>query len=347
MENKIQNLKELSLEELEKVLLSYGEQKYRAKQIYEWVWKKHVNSFDEMTNIPNQTRELCKDKFSITSIEIGNTQISKDKTAKFAFKLFDNETVEGVLIPSKDRTTACVSTQVGCPLGCKFCASGKIKFKRNLTSIEIVDQVIFINRYSIEKFNRKLSNIVIMGMGEPLLNIDNTLQAIKLITSENTLGFSPQRITLSTSGLTNEIRKLADMKVKFNVAISLHSTSNNIRNQLMPVNKSNPLSELISTLKYFHAMTNSRVTFEYLMLNGVNDRLVDAKELADFCKNFPCKINIIEYNEIDNSLYKKSTEENISQFVQFLESKNLIVNVRKSRGRDIDAACGQLANKTG
>ncbi|MFC2137051.1 23S rRNA (adenine(2503)-C(2))-methyltransferase RlmN [Bacteroidota bacterium] len=345
-ENIKTNIKDISLKILEEFILSVNEKRFRSKQIYNWIWKNKVSSFNEMNNIPNSLKNKLENHFSIQNIEIKNTQVSIDKTAKFAFNLIDNEIVEGVLIPSLNRTTACISTQVGCPLACKFCASGQIKFKRNLLPSEIIDQVILINDYSLKEYKRKLSNIVVMGMGEPLLNLDNLIKAIEIVTDENALGFSPQRITVSTSGLVKEIRKMTEQTPKFNLAISLHTANNLKRTNLMPVNKSNPLPELINALKYYHSKTNARITFEYLMLNNVNDSIQDAKELAEFCKNFPSKVNIIEYNEIQHEEYQKSSVEKTQEFVNYLESKNLVVNVRRSRGKEIDAACGQLANKT-
>jgi len=343
-DNKTKNIKDITYNELERFILTIDEKKFRAKQIYNWIWKNNVSSFYEMDNIPNSLKNKLISHFTLNSIGIQSIQTSKDKTAKFAFILSNNKHIEGVLIPTAKRTTACISTQIGCPLRCKFCATGTIKFERNLTPAEIIDQVIIINNYSQKEYNRKLSNIVIMGMGEPLLNFDNLLQAIDIIIDKNALGFSPQRITVSTSGLTKEIKELANKNPKFNLAISLHSANNIKRSNLMPVNQSNPLPELISALKFYHSKTRARITFEYLMLNKVNDNLQDAKELAEFCKNFPSKINIIEYNEIQNSEYNKSSIEKTQEFVNYLESKNLIVNIRKSRGKDIDAACGQLAN---
>ena len=343
--NKISNIKDISLSELEAFVLSVDEKKFRAKQIYNWIWKNHVSSFNEMKNIPNSFKSKLERQFSIYKIILKDIQESDDNTVKFVFKLIDNKYIESVLIPSAKRTTACISSQVGCPLGCKFCATGFMKYERNLTPAEIIDQVVILNDYSQKEFRHKLSNIVIMGMGEPLLNLNNLLNAIDVIVDNDALGFSPQRITVSTSGLVKEIKKLADIKPKFNLAISLHTANNLKRTNLMPVNKSNPLPELINALKYYHSKTNARITFEYLMLNNVNDSLQDAKELAEFCKNFPSKINIIEYNEIQDSEYQKSGIEKTQEFVNYMESKNLVVNVRRSRGKDIDAACGQLANK--
>ncbi len=337
------NINRLTLNELKKYFIQIDEKPFRAKQVYEWLWKKNAISFKQMTNISIKTRAKLNEQFYLDKINIFHTTESKDKTLKIAFKLHDNEIIEGVLIPSGSRTTACISTQVGCPLNCTFCATGQMKYKRNLYHNEIVDQIIELNKFSLEKFNRTLSNIVIMGMGEPLLNYENVKNAITIITSTNGLGFSPQRITLSTIGMVKEIYQLADDQVRYNLAISLHSADNIKRSAIMPVNKSNPLDELARALKYFHLKTNCRITFEYLLLKDFNDTIKDAKKLADYCKIVPCKINIIEYNPIAGNRFQKALPENTRTFIEFLESKNLIVNLRKSKGKDIDAACGQLA----
>lgn len=341
----MKNIRDISLKELEDFLESNSEKKFRAKQIFEWIWKKNISSFDNISNISKELRKTLQDNFELKSVEISGVQKSSDKTEKFAFRLPDNNFVEGVLIPSSDRATACISTQVGCSLVCKFCATGKMGFTRNLTKSEIYEQVYLLNVESNKTFERNLSNIVIMGMGEPLINYDNTLAAINLMTSKDGLEMSPLRITLSTSGVTKMIKKLADDEVKFNLAVSLHTANNKKRDSLMSINKANNLTSLIEALKYFYQKTQSRVTFEYLLLKDFNDSLDDAKELAEFCKNFPCKINIIEFNSVTESELSKADEKNMHQFVEFLESKNLIVNVRRSKGKDIDAACGQLANK--
>ncbi|MCG8411988.1 MAG: 23S rRNA (adenine(2503)-C(2))-methyltransferase RlmN [Bacteroidales bacterium] len=335
----------LSLNEIKDFLLSNGEKAFRAKQIYEWLWTKPVSDFNDMTNLSKNLRYLLADKFTLNAVKVENMQISKDKTIKLAFKLHDGMLVEGVLIPSENRTTACISSQVGCSLACEFCATAKMGFCRNLTAGEIYHQVVQIMNISKEKYNLPLSNIVLMGMGEPLLNYENVLKATEMISSEKGLAMSPQRITLSTAGLPRMIKKLADDNVKFNLAISLHSANNKKRSELMPVNRHNSLEDLSEAIVYFNDKTGTRVTFEYLLLGGINDSLADAKELAEYCKQFPIKINIIEYNSTNDARFVRASNENFDQFVTFLKSRNMVVNVRRSRGMDIAAACGQLAGK--
>lgn len=335
----------LSNKEIKDFLVKNGEKAFRAKQVNEWFWKRPVNSFDKMTNLSKSLRDLLSENFEIHAVEIENLQISKDKTIKVAFQLFDNALVEGVLIPTDDRATACISSQVGCNLGCEFCATGKLGLRRNLSVGEIFFQVVEIMNLAKEKYNLSLSNIVLMGMGEPLLNYDNVLKSMGMVTSEEGLGMSPQRITLSTVGLPRMIKKLADDKVKFNLAVSLHSANDSKRSEFMPVNKRNSLQQLSEAIVYFYQKTGQRITFEYLLMDGINDSLKDAKELAEYCKSFPVKINIIEYNSTSDKRFKRSSNENFDAFVKFLKSRNMVVNVRRSRGMDIDAACGQLAGK--
>lgn len=336
---------ELSLNDIKEFLTKSGEKAFRAKQIYEWLWKRPVSSFDEMTNLSKDLRNLLKENFEIQAVDVEDLQISKDKTIKVAFRLFDNALVEGVLIPTDDRATACISSQVGCNLGCEFCATGKLGLRRNLSVGEIFFQVVEIINLAKEKYNLPLTNIVLMGMGEPLLNYDNVLKALEMISSENGLAMSPQRVTLSTVGLPRMIKKLADDKVKFNLAISLHSANNRKRTDFMPVNRRNSLEDLSEAIVYFNQKTGQRVTFEYLLMDGINDSLKDAQELAEYCKSFPIKINIIEYNSTNDKRFRKSSNEAFDAFVTFLKSRNMVVNVRRSRGMDIDAACGQLAGK--
>jgi len=339
------NIRLLSFEEIKKFFLEHNEKAFRAKQVYEWIWKKHVSSFEEMRNISKAIINLLNEHFFLDKIKIFKEQKSSDGTIKVSFKLSDNEIIEGVLIPTTNRVTACISTQVGCSLSCAFCATGKIGFARNLTSIEIFDQVAILTKLSEENYGQPLSNIVYMGMGEPLLNYQNVIQSVEKITSETGMAMSPYRITISTVGISKMIKKLGDDKVKFNLALSLHAATDSKRRSIMPVNEYNSISTLIEALKYFYQKTKTRITIEYLLLHNFNDNLDDAKELCRFCRNFPVKINLIEYNEVENSGFKKSGEQKTLEFVDYLESKNLIVNLRRSRGKDIDAACGQLANK--
>lgn len=324
---------------------SHGEKKFRAKQVMEWLWKKSAKSFDEMTNISAQTRELLHNHFSFATIKLSDQQISTDKTIKCAFEVEPGKVVEGVLIPTATRMTACISSQVGCSLSCAFCATGRLKMLRNLTAGDIYDQVVYLKNQAEERYQIPLSNIVYMGMGEPLLNYKNVMTSIEKITSPNGLGMSPQRITVSTAGVAKMIKKLGDDGAKFNLALSLHAANDEKRNRIMDINESNHLDVLADSLRYFHDKTGTRVTFEYIIFKDFNDSIKDAHELANYCKNLPVKINIIEYNPIDDGLYQQASPERVDAFAKFLESRNLIVNVRRSRGKDIDAACGQLANK--
>lgn len=339
------DIRALSLEELIKELAAVNEKSFRAKQIYEWLWKKSAQSFDEMTNLSLALRNQLKEHFTINAIAVDTTQTSSDKTIKSGFRLHDNHLIEGVLIPTETRMTACVSSQVGCSLTCKFCATGKLDRIRNLNADEIYDQVAIIRKQSEDNYNIPLSNIVYMGMGEPLLNYANVLKSIEKITSPEGLNMSPQRITVSTAGIAKMIKKLGDDGVKFNLALSLHAANDEKRDKIMPINEHNNLEVLKEALKYFYDKTGTRITYEYIVFNNFNDSLKDAAELAEFCRNTPCKINLIEYNPIGDGIFENAKIDRIEAFRKFLESKKLIVNIRRSRGKDIDAACGQLANK--
>jgi 23S rRNA (adenine2503-C2)-methyltransferase len=340
-----ENIRNLDLKELQNAFKNIGEKGFRAKQVFEWLWKKNASTFDEMSNISLALRNELSNHFYIDKIKLDDQQISKDKTIKCAFEIEPNKVVEGVLIPTTNRTTACISSQVGCSLSCKFCATGKLKLLRNLTAGEIVDQVVYLKNLAEDKYSQPLTNIVYMGMGEPLLNYKNVLRSIELLTSEEGLNISPKRITVSTAGIAKMIKKLGDDEVRFNLALSLHAANDEKRNQIMEINETNNLEILQEALSYFYDKTGTRPTFEYIIFKDFNDSLLDAKELAEFCKCVPCKINIIEYNSIDDELYQKAEDDRVQNFVAFLEARNLIVNVRRSRGKDIDAACGQLANK--
>ena len=345
MLNSKKNIRSLSLDELKEFFVDQGDKAFRGKQVYEWLWKKSARTFEEMTSLATPTRILLDENFYINHVEISDEQKSKDHTIKSAFRLADNKTVEGVLIPTKTRMTACISSQVGCSLSCKFCATGKLDRLRNLDADEIYDQVFLLNEQSIRNYNQKLSNIVYMGMGEPLLNYRNVLASVEKITSNDGLGMSPKRITVSTAGIAKMIKKLADDEVRFNLAISLHAANDKKRDYIMPINEQNSLDSLSNAVKYFYEKTGTRPTYEYIIFKNFNDEIKDAQELALFAKVTPCKINIIEYNPIDDGEFQQASSEKVDRFVQFLESKKLIVNLRRSRGKDIDAACGQLANK--
>ena len=298
-----------------------------------------------MSNLPIDLRELLKKRFVFNKISILQKSISIDRTTKFLFQIGQNKVVEGVLIPQLSRLTVCISSQIGCSLACDFCATGKLKLDRNLTVGEIFDQVYLINQYAIKKFKKPITNIVYMGMGEPLLYIKNVLKSTEHIISTSGLGMSAKRITVSSSGIIKMIRKIADMQTKFNLAISLHSAIDSKRSQIMEINKTNSLKDLLSALEYFYHKTNIRPTYEYILLRGVNDSIEDAKELIKFCSKIPSKVNLIEYNKVEGLLYEKSTPKDTNRFISLLEKHNVVVKLRKSRGEDINAACGQLATQ--
>jgi 23S rRNA (adenine2503-C2)-methyltransferase len=345
MSNEKKNIRELSLPEIKEQLISINEKPFRAAQIFEWLWKKNAHSFSDMTNLGLSLREKLDEDYFIDNIVLDDQQISSDKTIKCAFKVGETQVVEGVLIPTKSRMTACISSQVGCSLACAFCATGRLKMMRNLTAGEIVDQVVYLNNQAEERYGQHLTNIVYMGMGEPLLNYKNMIRSTELLSSENGLNISPKRITVSTAGISKLIKKMGDDGVKFNLALSLHAANDEKRNKIMDINESNNLESLEEALVYFHEKTGNRITFEYIIFKDFNDELEDAQELARFAKCVPCKINIIEYNPIDDGVLKQADAHKVDAFAEYLEARNMIVNVRRSRGKDIDAACGQLANK--
>lgn len=325
--------------------MAQGEKAFRGKQIMEWLWRKSATSFDEMTNLSLTTRQILKDHFELRAVRVDSQQVSADRTIKSGFRLHDGHLVEGVLIPTDDRMTACVSSQVGCSLTCKFCATGYMDRARNLEAAEIYDQVVLIKKQAEEHYQAPLTNIVYMGMGEPLLNYAAVLQSIDHITSPEGLNWSPKRITVSTAGIAKMIKKLGDDEVKFNLALSLHAANDEKRNQIMPINESNSLANLAEALHYFYKKTQNRITFEYIVFHGFNDTLQDAKELWQFTKKVPSKVNIIEYNPIAEAKYVNADPQAIDKFARFLQEKGVNVQVRRSRGKDIDAACGQLAIK--
>ena len=341
------NIRSFSLDELKDFFVQNGEKAFRAKQVYEWLWKKNARNFDEMTNLSKDLRAFLDEKFSIPHIKIRKFQRSTDGTIKNAVGLQDNLVVESVLIPTDKRTTACVSSQVGCSLDCKFCATARLKNMRNLTPDEIVDQVVEANLQSREYYGHPLTNIVFMGMGEPLLNYDNVMQAIEKITSDKALGMSARRITVSTSGIPKRIRQMADENPRVGLAVSLHAAIDEVRNKIMPVNKrQGGLEELLSSLQYWYQKTKSKITFEYLVFKGINDDDKSIKALVDFAKKVPSKINLIEYNPIDNAdEFKQADEQVLEKYKKALNQAGIVATVRNSRGQDIDAACGQLANK--
>lgn len=343
-DNKV-DIRKWSLEQLEAFFVEKGEPRFRARQVYQWLWEKSVHDFSQMSNLSLPLREMLQLHFTINGVQIDQQQVSSDKTIKSAFRLYDKHLVEGVLIPTSTRMTACVSSQVGCSLSCKFCATGYMERQRNLEPGEIYDQVVHIRNQAHEHYDMQLSNIVFMGMGEPLLNYQNVLSAINHITSPQGLGMSPKRITVSTAGIAKMIKKLADDEVKFNLALSLHAANDEKRSQIMPINDSNTLEALHEALQYFYQTTGNPITFEYIVFQNFNDDLKDARELLRFARKIPCKINLIEYNPITEASFINTEEDKLEAFSDFLRAQGMNVNLRRSRGKDIDAACGQLANK--
>lgn len=341
----MRDIRDLNYSELESALIEFGEKKFRAKQIYNWLWKRGALSFNEMTDISLALREKLSEYFSFSISKIKSEAKSSDGTAKFIIELSDNQLIESVLIPHKNRVTACISSQVGCPLGCAFCATGTMGFIRNLSFHEIIDEYLLLNSRAQLIYNQYITNIVFMGMGEPLLNINNISKAIELLTNKDGYALSPSRITISTAGIVKGIKTLADMNLHCGLAISLHSANPNTRREIMPVTENNSLQDLQSALAYFHKTTGERITIEYLLLSKINDSVKDAELLARFCRAFPVKVNIIEYNETDNSPFEKTDSATRERFIAVLENCNMIVNIRLSKGQDIDAACGQLVKK--
>lgn len=341
----MKNLRQVSVEEIVQVLLDLEEPKYRAEQIHDWIWKKHVSDIDHMTNLSIDLREKLKQNFFIPKVDVHHSQVSDDGTIKSRFVLHDGLYTEGVLIPTDTRMTACVSSQVGCSLSCKFCATGYLKRSRNLDYDEIVDEVTLINEQAIKTYGQKLTNIVYMGMGEPLLNYQNTIKSIERITAPDGLNMSPRRITVSTAGVAKMIKKLGDDEVRFNLAISLHAPTDEQRNQIMPINETNNLESLIEAVNYFYKKTKTLITFEYILFDKFNDSLEDAEKLVQICRRLPVRfVNLIEYNSIDMATFSKPDEKVIDKFQAYLESNGITARLRRSRGKDIDAACGQLAN---
>lgn len=340
------NIRTLTLSELEEYFDQVGEKKFRAKQVYEWLWQKHAQSFEGMTNLSKDLRAKLEETFSYPALKVDATQYSSDGTIKSRFKTVDGHAVEGVLIPTESRNTACVSSQIGCSLSCRFCATGYMERKRNLDFDEIYDEVVLINQQSERVYNKKLSNIVFMGMGEPLLNYKNVLKAIERITSPDGLAMSPRRITVSTAGVAKMIHQLGDDQVRFKLALSLHAANDLKRNEIMPINETNNIKALVNALNYFYKQTKNEITLEYILFQNFNDSFEDAMELTKIYRQVPADlVNIIEYNPIDNATFAKPDEQAVDAFMKVLEKNKVNARLRRSRGKDIDAACGQLANK--
>ena len=345
MVEKAPDIRTLSGEALQDTLISWGEKPFRAKQVAEWIWTHGATDFEAMTSLSRALRQRLSDEFTIKPIRLVDEQRSEDRTIKCAFEAAPGQIVEGVLIPTKTRITACISSQVGCSLACKFCATGRLKLLKNLTAGEIYDQVAVLKTLAESNYGQSLTNIVYMGMGEPLLNYNQVITSIDHICGTPGLGMSPKRITVSTAGIAKAIRRLGDDEVRFNLALSLHAANDEKRDHIMAINETNNLETLGESLRYFYDKTGTRPTLEYILFKDFNDQLSDARDLADFCKRMPCKVNIIEYNPIDDGEFQQASPERVTAFVGLLEACNIIVNVRRSRGKDIDAACGQLANK--
>ena len=340
------NIRTLTLGDIESYFEEIGEKKFRAKQVFEWLWLKPVQSFEGMTNISKELRQKLGTAFSLPGLKIDTVQHSDDGTIKSRFKTHDGHLIEGVLIPTASRFTACVSSQIGCSLSCKFCATGYMDRKRNLDFDEIYDQVAIINQQSEKANGKKLSNIVFMGMGEPLLNYKNVLRSIDKITSTDGMAMSPKRITVSTAGVSKGIRQLGDDKVKFKLALSLHAATDIKRHEIMPINDSNNIKSLVDALNYFYKQTKNEITFEYILFKDFNDSFKDADDLIKLYRQVPADlINIIEYNPISFAKYEKPEEEKTDAFIAYLGKHKVNARLRRSRGKDIDAACGQLANK--
>jgi len=339
------DIRSLNLLQLQQHFIEMNEPAYRAKQVYQWLWEKSARSFEEMSNLSKDLRRKLDESYAINVVSVSNSQFSNDHTIKSAFRLYDGNIVEGVLIPMEERMTACVSSQVGCSLTCKFCATGYMDRKRNLNADEIYDQVVLIDQQAKQNYNAPLTNIVYMGMGEPLLNYANVLKSIERITAPDGLNMSYKRITVSTAGIAKMIKKLGDDGAKFNLALSLHAADDKKRNEIMPITEHNSLKALAEALRYYFAKTKNPVTYEYIVFNGFNDEIQDAMDLARFCKHVPCKVNLIEYNPIQFADFINAEGDKIDAFANYLKSQGVNTNIRRSRGKDIDAACGQLAVK--
>jgi len=342
------NIRHCSLAELEEYFQEKGMPKFRAKQVYEWIWQKKAMHFADMTNLSKELRQQMGEQFTLPALQVDQIQVSEDGTRKFRFRTWDGHFVEGVLIPTELRLTACVSSQIGCSLNCKFCATGYIDRKRNLQFDEIYDAVALINAEREKVYGRKLTNIVFMGMGEPLLNYKQVLRSIDRITAADGMAMSPRRITVSTAGVAKGIKQLGEDGVRFKLALSLHAANDRKRNEIMPINDSNNIQSLVEALNDFYKNTGNEITFEYILFRNFNDSLADADELIKLYRQVPADlVNLIEYNPIDQARFEKPTEQKVEAFMEYLGKNRVNVRLRRSRGQDIDAACGQLANKVG
>ncbi len=337
----MKNIKDYNLEQLKDELESLGEKKYRAEQIFKWIYVDKVNSFDEMTNLSISLREKLKNNYSINNFKVIKRQVSSDGTQKFLFDILDGNAIESVLMKYHHGNTICVSSQVGCKMGCKFCASTGIKFVRSLSAGEIVEQVLAVERESGEK----ISNIVFMGIGEPLDNYDNVIHAIRILNNPKGLNIGARHISVSTSGIVPRIYDLAKENIQCTLSVSLHATNNEKRSQMMPINKKYSIEELIKACKDYVNITNKRISFEYALAKDNNDNLEDAKQLVSLLKGMLCHVNLIPINKIENGNFVKSSNENIIKFRDYLNDNGIVATIRRELGSDIDAACGQLRRK--
>ena len=335
-------IKGLDLKELIEICIIKDVPSFRAKQIYQWMYRHHIDSISQMNNIPVPLRDYIDKNYILNTLKIENIQESElEDTKKILFRTNDGQFIESVSMIDKNLHTVCISSQIGCSVDCKFCATGMMGFKRNLTCGEIIDQIIQVTKLR----EKPITNIVYMGMGEPLLNYSNVIQSIDRLTSSKGLSISKRRITLSTSGISKMIKKLADDNIGVNLALSLHAATDEKRNQIMPIGESNSLKSLKEAIEYYYSKMKKQLTYEYILFNEFNDSIEDAKNLYSFTRHTPSKVNIIEYNPIEDSQFEKSSELKMNHFISYLENKGVVVKVRRSRGKDIDAACGQLANK--
>jgi 23S rRNA (adenine2503-C2)-methyltransferase len=339
------NIKSLPREELRSRLVDMGLKKYRADQVLTWIYSQFARSFEDMTNIKKTERDALSSVFTIPSPEILRTEISEDGTRKFLFALEDKHSIESVLIPDEDRQTLCISSQVGCQQACRFCLTGSGGFTRNLRAHEIADQVLEISRILSQDGGRGITNIVLMGMGEPLANFDEVVKAITVITSDTGLGFSPRRVTLSTAGLTPGIGDLGKSGVKVNLAVSLNATTDEVRDRIMPVNRRYPIKELLAACRRFPLEPRRRITFEYVLLKNVNDSEDDALRLTMLLRGVKSKVNLIPFNPFPGSRFKRPDDASVRRFQKILLDHRYTAPIRGSRGRDISAACGQLRER--
>lgn len=342
-----QDILSLSGEQLQLLLKPLGWENFRFRQLNEWLWKYGVRDFHLMTNLSKLQRKQLEDLFYLPALKLDLKQQSSDGTIKCKFSTHDGYPIESVLIPvpEEDRYTLCVSSQSGCSLACAFCATGTMGLLKQLTASEIFDQFLFVDRLCQETYGKSLTNIVYMGMGEPLLNYKNVMGSIEKLCSTEGPGLSPRRITLSTAGIAKMIRKLADDGSRVNLALSLHAADDEKRSRMMAINESNNLSVLLEAIRYFYKTSSNRISYEYIAFEGFNDTPADAKNLIRLCSHFPVRVNLIEYNPVSGVSWSKSSEDRINAFAQILRRNGIMVTLRRSRGRDIDAACGQLAVK--